>query len=178
MSSGVRQKDGYRSLVLTVQSSKLNGAGLTSHINEFLEDFVNSMTDSTRGGLTDASLREFKNAISLRLLEPDQRLTGQAERFWGEILLSNSRASVTNTPKFNRRMMEVEALNSVSLPDFLSFSRNILLKGGSNHRLLVSRVSSTAAAGIEKGASQLQDDLNLLVIDNEERFRKSLELLP
>ncbi len=75
--------------MLTCQSSLLNGRQIAERIETFIKEMVG--TGDICGELDSMSEDQFlafKQGIQQRKLEPDQRLTAQAGRFWGEITYS------------------------------------------------------------------------------------------
>jgi insulysin len=82
VSASLQKREGIRLINFVVQSSVADGAELRRRVEAFLRDEVPIFVDS----LTEESLEVYKQGIAVRKLEPDQRLTSQASRFWGEIV--------------------------------------------------------------------------------------------
>jgi len=100
--------------------------------------------------LTLGEFEEFKKGISVKKLEPDQRLTSQANRFWAEIIINDS---ALNAPTFDRAEVEVRSLEAITLNSFRSFAEDLLSVDGRTRRLLISEISSsksTAAASVRQ----------------------------
>lgn len=150
--SGVKVREGVKYLTFVVQSSTVSGEDISQKIEEFLRDKVPEILTN----LTENDLRVFKEGISVRKLEPDQRLTAQAGRFWSEIVTRTATTARKNEdegsdPLFNRAHVEVDALDAIRLPQFTAFTKEFLLLGGAQRRLLISQVSS--AGGAKKTAA-------------------------
>ena len=78
--SGVRAREGICSLAMSVQSAILGGDELAQRIEAFVDAFT-----AEKGGLGQISQDDFvsyQQGLIVRKLEPDQRLTAQAARFW------------------------------------------------------------------------------------------------
>jgi insulysin len=133
--AGVKAREGFPSLLFVVQSSLLDGPQLSERIAEFLFDskYLPSIID----GLSDSAFDAFKAGIRTQKLEPDQRLTSQAGRFWAEI---SSQELPEYPPLFDRSQREVNALDKVTKAGFQTFARDFL--AGARRRLLVSEVTS------------------------------------
>lgn len=144
--SGIKVREGVCSLAFVVQSSILDGERLTKCVEKFMKDEVPGIID----GLTADTLEPFRDGLIVRKLEPDQRLTSQAGRFWGEILAS---MAVTYEglgggdvkPLFDRHNVEVSELKKISVKGFQKFAREFLLPEGQKRRLLVSQITSIKA---------------------------------
>jgi secreted Zn-dependent insulinase-like peptidase len=89
--------------------------------------------------MTNETFDAFKEGIVSRKEEPDQRLTAQASRFWSEIVLSDTSGQDAN---FFRHQQEADIIRKLDLSTFKKFAREVLTRGGSKHRLLVTAVSS------------------------------------
>ena len=178
--SGVRARDGVYSLVLTVQSAVVGGGELARRVEAFVEAAVADLA----AGLTDEDLDAFKEGLAVRKLEPDQRLTDQAGRFWGEIMEVASRGTDAQ-PLFDRAALEVAAIRGVDKAAFVRFARGFLTPGGAQRRLLVSQVSSqkepaampapTAAADAQ--TPPLSVPVALAEISDEFAFRTAQKFL-
>ena len=141
--SGARSRDGILSLTLTVQSAVVDGAELTRRVEAFVENSVKDLVD-----ISDEEFESYKEGIAVRKLEPDQRLTDQAGRFWAEIMETRGHRGDTEEevpPLFNRYELEVKAIRAVSKQQFVQFGRDFLSPDGSKRRLLVSQITSQKA---------------------------------
>jgi len=177
--SGVRARDGVYSLVLTVQSAVASGAELSRRVEAFVEAAVTDLA----AGLTEADLDSFKEGLAVRKLEPDQRLTDQAGRFWGEIMEAASRGTDV-PPVFNRAALEVAAIRAVDKKAFVRFVRDFLAPDGAKRRLLVSQVTSvkapTSSPPVEAADAQsppLSVPVELVDVDDEFAFRSAQQVL-
>jgi insulysin len=145
--SGVKVREGVLSLAFIVQSSVADGAKLATCIEKFIAEEVPAIINK----LTADDLQAFRDGIIVRKEEPDQRLTAQAGRFWGEIITStvtavrSKGADSSADPLFARRDIEVSALKTVTLGAFKTFAQEFLGVGGSMRRCLVSQVTSVKA---------------------------------
>ena len=157
--SGVRAREGVLSLVLTVQSNVLKGPGLRQRVDEQIEAAIAELT-----ALSPEAFEAYKEGIRVRKLEPDQRLTSQASRFWSEITLVP-----VEEPQFDRYAREVEVLGKISQPAFSAFVRDLLARGGSKRRLLVSEVSSQIGPKAPK-----VEGLAYVPVEDEVAFQRSL----
>ena len=141
--SGARSRDGILSLTLTVQSAVTDGAELARRVEAFVENSVGDLVN-----ISDEEFESYKEGIAVRKLEPDQRLTDQAGRFWAEIMETRGRRGETDEdlpPLFNRYELEVKAIRAVSKQQFVQFGRDFLSPDGSKRRLLVSQITSQKA---------------------------------
>jgi secreted Zn-dependent insulinase-like peptidase len=140
-----------------VQSSTLCGRQLTARIEAFLSEVFLPELET----MSEEEFASYKEGLIERKLEPDQRLTSQAGRFWAEINTANALRGVKETyPVFDRRQREAEALRKLTRADLLQFSKEFLLPEGNARRLLVSQVSSRKA--IEGQSDQDSDSLEKL----------------
>ena len=154
--SGVKNRENTYSLAFVVQSSTVDGPEITRRIEGFLHVELPTILDN----LTQSEFERFQQGIVVRRLEPDQRLTSQASRFWGELCavdtLKHARASESSVsaseksakssliePRFDRNAEEVSALRDISLENFKTFAREFLMVGGARRRLLVSQITSS-----------------------------------
>ena len=168
--SGVRSREGIYSLTFTVQSALVDGAELSQRIEAFVESAI-----ATAAAITVEELQSFQEGLAVRKLEPDQRLTSQAGRFWGEIVESE-----TEEPMFNRHEVEVKAIRAVTTKQFAQFAKDFLSPTGPRRRLLVSQVTSTKSSTIAPAApvdAKLSIPVNLVDITDEIAFRNSRERL-
>jgi secreted Zn-dependent insulinase-like peptidase len=164
--SGLKDQEGVPSLALTVQSSLLGGVQIGERIEAFVSEAVGVGGDLD--SLSDENFAAYKEGIRQRKLEPDQRLTAQAGRFWGEITYSLFHSSESESesesqaesvsgegggvkspsnsqPQFDRTKREVDALDKVSKQELVTFGKAFL--GGKERRLVVSEVTSKQNKG-------------------------------
>jgi insulysin len=157
--SGVSVKQGVRHLVFTVQSSTVSGDELVERIGEFIDTDLISLIDS----LTIEQLEDFKEGLISQRLEPDQRLTQQASRFWSEILCKPE-----DTPLFNRAVIEAEVVRRITLSDLKVFVKEVVLKGGKERRLLISEINSSKSdkkksiSGYSKALQKIDNEIDFL----------------
>jgi insulysin len=130
--AGARDKNGIYYLTLVAQSNAVNGPELTKRINQFVLDLP-AYYDS----FSPDDFESFRAGIISRKLEPDQRLSSQAERFWSEIL-----KYPVEKPNFSRLVEEVRVLEKISLSDFVAFAKDVVSLEGSKRHLLVSEVGA------------------------------------
>jgi secreted Zn-dependent insulinase-like peptidase len=177
VSASLQKREGIRLINFVVQSSIADGAELRRRVEAFIRDEVPVFVDS----LTEESLEVYKQGIAVRKLEPDQRLTSQASRFWGEIVsrsvaeapvgagcvsvttaggdreagevaapvcvTDNSAVSSVPVPRFDRRVQEVSALQTITLQDFRQFAHIFLSASSPDRRVLVSQITSQIPVG-------------------------------
>jgi len=168
--SGIKVREGgLRYLTFIVQSSVADGPRLTAVVERFLDTELPGLLSS----LDDERLQTFKDSIAVRKLEPDQRLTQRAGRYWAEISAALSREILSTTagsnssalskeasatgigePLFQRAQLEVQQLQHLDLAGFKRFARELLSPGSPERRLLVSQVTSTSAKDSESTQSQ------------------------
>ena len=171
--SGVRSREGIYSLTLTVQSALVDGAELSRRIEAFVESAI-----ITASKITREELESYQEGLAVRKLEPDQRLTSQAGRFWGEIVESEN-----EEPMFDRHEKEVKAIRAVTTKQFGEFAKEFLSPGGSKRRLLVSQVTSTKTTTstltppLEPIDAKLSIPVYLTEITDEIAFRNSRKQL-
>ena len=137
--AGCRIKEGIPTLLFVVQSSLLGGKALSERIADFLYSPDPGNLPSLLESLSESDFAAYKEGLKSKKMEPDQRLTSQAGRFWAEIGLQRP----GEEPLFNRDDKEVEALKTISKADFTSFAKELL--DGQQTRLLVSEVTSGKA---------------------------------
>jgi insulysin len=167
--SGLRSREGIYSLTLTVQSALVNGDELSKRIEAFVDSAI-----ATAAEITEEDLESYKEGITVRKLEPDQRLTSQAVRFWGEILETTD----GRPPLFDRHVDEVAAIKAVTRKQFSQFAKDFFSPSGSKRRLLVSQITSTKAQPPAPPAdASLSKVVNLIEVSDLVAFRKSQELL-
>jgi len=200
--SGVKVREGVRYLTFVAQSSIVDGEELTRRIESFLTQELPGIVDS----LSQASLSAFKQGIITRKLEPDQRLTSQAGRFWSEIIVPSAVPTSNNTssplgrdkfavsPLFNRAEREVQAVEAMSLKAVQKFTTDFLASAGAERRLLVSQVTASKGRtpskstgtsngdNPEKGNAEsmfsTEKQNAYIEIDDEIDFRESLAFMP
>ena len=171
--SGVRSREGIYSLTLTVQSALVDGAELSRRIEAFVESAI-----ITASKITREELESYQEGLAVRKLEPDQRLTSQAGRFWGEIVESEN-----EEPMFDRHEKEVKAIRAVTTKQFGEFAKEFLSPDGSKRRLLVSQVTSTKTTTstltppLEPIDAKLSIPVYLTEITDEIAFRNSRKQL-
>ena len=171
--SGVRSREGIYSLTLTVQSALVDGAELSRRIEAFVESAI-----ITASKITREELESYQEGLAVRKLEPDQRLTSQAGRFWGEIVESEN-----EEPMFDRHEKEVKAIRAVTTKQFGEFAKEFLSPGGLKRRLLVSQVTSTKTTTstltppLEPIDAKLSIPVYLTEITDEIAFRNSRKQL-
>lgn len=161
---GVRVREGRRYLTFTVQSNVVDsGATLLALIEKFVEKDIPSIL----GQMSDSRFSQFRDGIITRKLgaiysfinhsltilffinpsvEPDQRLTSQAGRFWSEI----SNEGVTSV-LFDRGQVEVRELQTITRQQMIAFSQSLLL--GQDRRLLVVQIDSQVPTDAPKTAA-------------------------
>lgn len=143
VASNVRSRDGLYSLVFTVQSAIVSGDELTSRIDKFINDICEELVQ-----ISDEALNEYKDGLIVQKLDPDQRLSSQAARFWSESIIPPIETSTSDSappmtlPIFNRYESEVRTLKDISTTDFGNFVRDFLSYRGEKRRLLVSQITS------------------------------------
>jgi secreted Zn-dependent insulinase-like peptidase len=141
VSSHVSYVDGVYMLSLLVQSSEKSCAELSARIEGFVNYFLRTELQS----LTAGKFNAFRNGLITTKLQPDQRLTEQASRFWSEIMVAGNNCSSNDNrpePLFYRQLDEVEALRRTSLSDIQSFAETLLSADSDERRLVVSQVES------------------------------------
>lgn len=175
--SGVSVKQDVRFLTLAAQSSTVSGEELVDRIAEFLETELPNLLEE----LTSDEFHGYKEGITTRILEPDQRLTQQASRFWSEILSGTKLSTEPNnqTPMFDRAIVEAQSIDKIDLSDFREFVKNHILEGGKMRRLLVSEIDSKQKiiTTVEKGVPSTKRKYSHLLdyISNEQLFAESAE---
>lgn len=131
--SGLRFREGVYTLVFTVQSSKYDSNEITRRILAFIDKALVDIRD-----MDDEAFEAFKEGIVTRKLEPDQRLTSQAGRFWSEIVL----ADTAREPNFSRHPQEAAVIDALDIDTFKQFALDVLSPNGAASHLLVSQVTS------------------------------------
>jgi secreted Zn-dependent insulinase-like peptidase len=153
----------------------------------------------THQAVTDEEFDSYKEGIYSRLMEPDQRLTGHAGRFWAEILSSSIPSSLTNVskqilfyatqcfsltlllkvefevPQFDRRVKEASFIQTVTKDKIIEFAEKLLLPTGPKRRLLVSQVSSTKNRKNRKLADKLDQEYTEIL--DVQKYIEQMQLL-
>jgi secreted Zn-dependent insulinase-like peptidase len=112
--SGARNRDGIRGISFVVQSSVVDGEELTRRVEQFLAATVPAVL----GGLTEEVLLAFQEGVAVRKLEPDQRLSSQAGRFWSEIIAATSTAPAAPAAAASAVAVTVGVGTGVSAAEF------------------------------------------------------------
>lgn len=169
--SGIRSREGVYSLTLTVQSNILSGEGLSRRIEDYLDTAITELTN-----LSAADFEAFKEGIRVRKLEPDQRLSTHASRFWSEISMSP-----VEEPLFDRYVREVNVLNKIKQSEFNTFVRDFLGRGGTKRRLLVSEITTQrplpAATEVDDKNPKAVARPPLKLISDEIAFQKEQQIM-
>lgn len=147
--AGVRVKEAIATLLFVVQSSVKDGPALSERVEEFL--YEEKYLPSLVAALSEADFEAYKEGIRSRKLEPDQRLTAQAGRFWGEI---SQQQPPAHLPEFDRAQREVAALNKVTLKSFKQFVKDFIGVQGTQRRLLVSEITAPKRASSGGGTER------------------------
>ena len=114
-----------------MQSSILKGAELAQRVEAFLDEEVFSSSGVlSETGLTQELFDSFVEGMEVRKLEPDQRLTSQASRFWSELQLVQPGKAIEK-PQFSRSTTEVQLLQRITRKQLLAFAKEFLAAGGS-----------------------------------------------
>jgi secreted Zn-dependent insulinase-like peptidase len=160
--SGIKVRgNGIRYLTLTAQSSIVSG----DRITQLIENFVSKEIPLIVKSLSEKQFRTFINSICTKKLEPDQRLSQQAERFWTEIILSSDNDS--SIPLFDRSVVETDLLRKLSKKDFELFVSNFF--SIQNRRLLVSQITSSLSPMVNSSITST----SFIEIKDEKDFRES-----
>ena len=134
-----------------------------------MADFIYSpdQLPALLAGLSESDFAAYKKGIISKKMEPDQRLTAQAGRFWSEICQQRGE----DEPIFDRSHREVEVLETVSKAEFVAFATDLL--DGDGTRLLVSEITS------EKMRAQPHKEvpIELQKVDDRFAIAKSLPCL-
>lgn len=162
--SGVRARESIYSLAFVTQSSLVDGSELVRRIETFIQDWVPKLAE-----MSDSEFEEYRQGILVRKEEPDQRLTIQAGKFWGEISLRD-----VEEPLFDRYEREVKFLRSLKKQDFLSFCKELLNINGERRRLLISQITSQKSIDNEK---KTMDKYMYKEIEDELAFLQNQSLL-
>jgi secreted Zn-dependent insulinase-like peptidase len=166
------KREGVRSITFCVQSAIVDGAEITRRI----EAFIANEMPAFLARLTETELEVYKQGLIGRRLEPDQRLTAQAGRFWAEIASQSVPDIVIQrdatevkvpAPRFDRRQTEVEFLRKITLSELRTFAHEFLSVGGAKRRVLVSQVTSQIPVPANKGASVADEAKEAVVVGRE-----------
>jgi len=124
---GVSNKDGVRSLVFTAQSSVADAPYLTEKIFEFTDAF--SLAD-----ISDEQIQGYLSGLVSKKLESDKKLTTEAGRNWGEIVVGQY--------AWKRRQEEAAVMKALVRGDLEDVLAQVVRQGGSQRRVLTSQVFS------------------------------------
>ena len=166
--AGVRMRGGIRSLTFTAQSAVVDGEELTRRVEEYLHEAVGTEMKN----LTEDEFEAFKRGIISKKSEPDQRLTSQCERLWGEILQLPE-----HEPLFDRQEKEVDAIKRITRTQLQDFATNLLLPGGSDRRLLVSQITAQKKGPEFKKDARTPTRVGYEEISDEAAWMRSQEML-
>lgn len=125
--SGVDRVGLVMRLNFLVQSSVRTPDGLLRAVDEFIADFRTQLA-----ALPAARLKQFKLALVDSILQQDERLGQETNRWWGEILSFQY--------QWDRRLQESSLVEGISAQELLAFFDERLAAGGSQRRRLVSAV--------------------------------------
>ncbi|CAM9723453.1 unnamed protein product, partial [Hapterophycus canaliculatus] len=106
--SGVKLVEGVSFMYLLVQSAERTPSYITDRSLEFLEGWRQELVN-----LPASKLSDYVGGLVDRKLEPDRRLSSEAERNWAEIS--------TGQLRFDRRREEANALKQIREGDLLRF---------------------------------------------------------
>ena len=81
--SGLKARQGVYNLLFVAQSNIVDGDELTARVEKFITDTTTTLLPT----LTQEEFDTYKEGLIVKKSEPDRRLTGQASRFLGEILV-------------------------------------------------------------------------------------------
>jgi len=124
---GVSNKEGVRSLVFTAQSSVADAPYLTEKIFEFTDAF-------SLAGISEEQIKGYISGLVSKKLESDKKLTTEAGRNWGEIVVGQY--------AWKRRQEEAAAMKSLVRKDLEDVLAQVVQQGGSQRRVLTSQVFS------------------------------------
>ncbi|CAM9610072.1 unnamed protein product [Scytosiphon promiscuus] len=82
--------------------------------------------------MTPTQISDYLQGLVSRKLEPDHRLSSETHRNWDEI--------TSGQLDFDRRRLEIEALQKIDDGDLLQFFDRYILEGGNERRVLTSEV--------------------------------------
>jgi len=166
--AGVRMRGGIRSLTFTVQSAVVDGEELV----RVTEQYLQSAVMDELANLSDDEFEAFKTGIVTKKSEPDQRLTSQCERLWGEVL-----QLPLQHPKFDRQRQEIAAVRKITKAQLQSFAQEFLLPGGAKRRLLVSQITAQKKGKEFKADRVTPSQTRYVPVKNEEAFRAGREFI-
>eukprot|EP00931_Biecheleriopsis_adriatica_P119612 TRINITY_DN94836_c0_g1_i1.p1 TRINITY_DN94836_c0_g1~~TRINITY_DN94836_c0_g1_i1.p1 ORF type:complete len:1155 (-),score=226.14 TRINITY_DN94836_c0_g1_i1:7-3471(-) len=124
------QSDRYTSLarlLLVVQSSVQSPERLLAAVDAFLAEFR-----SVLASLPDRELDRYKASLQEELLQPDQRLSSETGRWWGEI------TGFQYT--WSRRAEEARLVDSISKTDLMTYYDERVAAGASQRRRNITAV--------------------------------------
>ncbi|CAM9761157.1 unnamed protein product [Pylaiella littoralis] len=158
--SGVKLVEGVSMMYLLVQSAERDPTYLTDRSLEFLEGFRQELVD-----LPATKLGDYVGGLVDQKLEPDRRLSAEAERNWAEIS--------TGQLRFDRRKEEAEALRKIREKDLLLFFDRHFREGGEDRRLLTSEVFA------KKHAKDMETPgRGATLVTDEKKWRAQQEKFP
>ncbi|CAM9471198.1 unnamed protein product [Ectocarpus sp. 8 AP-2014] len=158
--SGVKIVEGVSLIYLLVQSAERGPAYLTDRSLEFLDQWRQELVE-----LPASKLKDYVGGLIDRKLEPDRRLSSEAERNWAEIS--------TGQLRFDRRREEAKALEQIRAGDLLRFFDRHLREGGQERRLLTSEVFAKSRAGEMEAPAR-----GATLVNNEKKWRGQQETFP
>ena len=137
--SGLKSRQGVYNLLFVAQSNIVDGGELTARVEKFISDTTSTLLPT----LTQEEFDTYKEGLIVKKSEPDRRLTGQASRFLGEILVHDmlmnnkaraqstaqtvtAQAKTANNSTSSRYITEEEDdVPGVNEPDFDRYEREI-----------------------------------------------------
>jgi secreted Zn-dependent insulinase-like peptidase len=136
--------DDVYTLSLLVQSSEKSTNELTARMEGFVEYFLRTVLKD----MTHDTFDNYKQGRITTKLEPDQRLTEQATRFWSDIYsaakFDDENCSASDSwraePQFYRLIDEVKVLRDMTLPEIRQAAEALLSVKSTQRRLIVSQV--------------------------------------
>ncbi len=161
-------RGGVRSLTFTAQSAVVDGDELARRVETYLKEAV----EKELADMVDSDFEAYKTGIITKKSEPDQRLTGQCERLWGEILQLPEA-----DPVFDRQHREAEAVKKIKKSELQAFAREFLLPGGAKRRLLVSQITAQKRGKEFKEGTSTTSDVQYTAIEDEAAFRKAQDFV-
>eukprot|EP00752_Nemacystus_decipiens_P006180 g5577.t1 len=159
--SGVKVVEGVSLVYLLVQSAERDPAYITDRSLEFLEGFRQELVD-----LPTSKLRDYAGGLVDRKLEPDRRLSSEAERNWSEIS--------TGQLRFDRRREEAAALQNIREGDLLRFFDRHVREGGEERRVLTSEVFAKKQAK----AMETPPAAGVTLVADEKKWREEQDKFP
>lgn len=163
--SGVRGAEGMRSLIAIVQSAAFSSSYLLGAVSKFVEDLRTVLE-----GTSEADIKRFARGLADKRLARDKRLSLELNRNWEEIS--------AETFRWDRRELEVEALNRLDKTKVLAFYDRFVNAASPDRRVLA--VCIDGSAGKTKAGPPAQEgDGGLEVpVSDLEGLRDALQLLP